>query len=197
MPFREHPPKNRLIFTSNVPTLSTVNVSNPKSEAGIGPPPRFALFHGTVVAGLLIWCAGFTIPSGLWDAGGSGVLTAAGLRYFYSFICHQNPDRSFHLMGRALAVCARCTGVYFGMLAAAVSFPFVAERFSGRSPWMAWLAIVLGINALENGLSLLHWVDNLILRAGAGLILGLWIAFCALTALYSQPFILMKHGEPT
>ena len=31
-----------------------------------------------------------------------------------SFICHQRPDRSFHLDGAQLAVCARCTGLYLG-----------------------------------------------------------------------------------
>ena len=31
-----------------------------------------------------------------------------------SLICHQRPDRSFHLAGAQLPVCARCTGLYVG-----------------------------------------------------------------------------------
>ena len=31
-----------------------------------------------------------------------------------SLVCHQRPDRSFHLDSRRFAVCARCTGLYAG-----------------------------------------------------------------------------------
>jgi uncharacterized membrane protein len=31
-----------------------------------------------------------------------------------SLICHQRPERSFHIAGVPLAVCARCTGLYSG-----------------------------------------------------------------------------------
>jgi uncharacterized membrane protein len=34
---------------------------------------------------------------------------------FGSFICHQLPERSFHLGGFQLPVCARCLGVYVGV----------------------------------------------------------------------------------
>jgi hypothetical protein len=37
------------------------------------------------------------------------VMYAAG-----SVICHQRPDRSFHLLGGQLPVCARCLGIYAG-----------------------------------------------------------------------------------
>ena len=40
-----------------------------------------------------------------------------------SYICHQRPERSFHLGGHRLPVCARCTGLYLAApigLAAAV-----------------------------------------------------------------------------
>ena len=31
-----------------------------------------------------------------------------------SFVCHQIPERSFHLSGVQFPVCARCTGLYLG-----------------------------------------------------------------------------------
>jgi uncharacterized membrane protein len=43
--------------------------------------------------------------------GGAG----AFLYGFGSYICHQLPDRSFHLAGFQLPVCARCTGIYAGL----------------------------------------------------------------------------------
>ena len=36
-----------------------------------------------------------------------------------SLICHQHPERSFFINGQQLAVCARCTGLYFGSAVAA------------------------------------------------------------------------------
>ena len=33
------------------------------------------------------------------------------------FVCHQRPERSFHIHGRQFAVCARCTGLYASALA--------------------------------------------------------------------------------
>jgi uncharacterized membrane protein len=31
-----------------------------------------------------------------------------------SFVCHQIPERSFHISGIQLPVCARCSGLYLG-----------------------------------------------------------------------------------
>lgn len=43
-----------------------------------------------------------------------------------SFICHQRPERSFHLAATPLPVCARCMGIYVG--AAIVAFAAMAVR---------------------------------------------------------------------
>jgi hypothetical protein len=38
-----------------------------------------------------------------------------------SIVCHQLPQRSFHLWGVQLPVCARCTGIYIGAALASVA----------------------------------------------------------------------------
>lgn len=43
---------------------------------------------------------------------------------FFSFLCHQLPERSLHIAGEPLAVCSRCFGVYFGMLFGFAIYPF-------------------------------------------------------------------------
>src|SRR5580692_775131 len=37
-----------------------------------------------------------------------------------SVLCHQRPERSFHLLGAQLPVCARCAGLYAGTAVAAI-----------------------------------------------------------------------------
>jgi uncharacterized membrane protein len=45
--------------------------------------------------------------------------TPAAFAYiFFSPVCHQIPERSFYLWGHPLAVCQRCSGIYFGLLLA-------------------------------------------------------------------------------
>jgi uncharacterized membrane protein len=39
---------------------------------------------------------------------------AAILHRGAALVCHQRPDRSFHLEGARLPVCARCSGLYAG-----------------------------------------------------------------------------------
>ena len=41
------------------------------------------------------------------------------------FGCHCREDRSFHIRGRRLPLCARCTGELAGILLCLVSAPFV------------------------------------------------------------------------
>lgn len=43
-----------------------------------------------------------------------GVPVAALTYAFGSLICHQRPERSFHLAAAQLPVCARCLGLYLG-----------------------------------------------------------------------------------
>jgi uncharacterized membrane protein len=48
-------------------------------------------------------------------------------------VCHQRPQRSFHLAGAQLPVCARCLGLYVGGLLGAISWVVVAGAGAQRS----------------------------------------------------------------
>src|SRR4030042_1569635 len=39
----------------------------------------------------------------------------SALNYFFSFLCSQDPLRSFAIEGRLLPFCQRCTGLYIGL----------------------------------------------------------------------------------
>ena len=53
-------------------------------------------------------------------------------RGVFGFLCHQNPARSFAPSGTALAICARCTGVYV-CFALALPMLTLARRLGGKA----------------------------------------------------------------
>lgn len=192
-----HPAKNQLIFTSNVITLIKMNRDLVHSGMAIRFSGRFAVIYTLIAAGLGLWCIGFIAAPRLIESGGVQSMTAIMLRYFYSFICHQNPDRSFHFMGHALAVCARCTGIYFGMLLGGLSFPVTGTWLHKNRAWIKWGCLAIAANLIEYAMSVLGIMESLFLRAGTGLILGFWIACFALMAIYSQTQMHIKWGDST
>lgn len=135
------------------------------------------------------------------------VLPAAAAAAIYgigSFICHQFPDRSFHLAGAQLPVCARCLGIYAGFSAAAVGhvIPRVHVR-AGRSPltassarWifaMAALPTVATVALEWSGL----WASTNLVRVVAGSTLGIGLALVVMSALATLHYSSCEPRRPT
>jgi len=57
-----------------------------------------------------------------------------------SLICHQRPERSFHLGSAQLPVCARCLGLYAGGAAGAIAWAMASRRV--RRVWPARSAVI-------------------------------------------------------
>jgi len=73
---------------------------------------------------------------------------ATFLYFFFSPVCHQIPERSFHLGGHTWAVCHRCAGIYFGLLLAAVmGNPFIGRRPANRRRWVLAAGTLLLLDA--------------------------------------------------
>ena len=96
-------------------------------------------------------------------------------------VCHQRPERSFHLWMTTLPVCARCTGIYFGAAAAALLLRdsrvrFGANRYGGRARLLFVLAFAPTALTLafewSTGAMPANWI-----RALAGLPLGAAVAW--------------------
>lgn len=63
-------------------------------------------------------------------------------------VCHQIPERTIHLAGQALPLCARCSGIYLGAM---LGFLFILTQGRGRSsilPPVRVLVVLLGFVAL-------------------------------------------------
>jgi len=64
---------------------------------------------------------------------------AASIYKTFSYVCHQIPERSFHIAGHQFAVCSRCTGLYSGFAIAALIYPLVRSLKRTRTPRRLWL----------------------------------------------------------
>ena len=74
---------------------------------------------------------------------------ASGIYKTFSFVCHQIPERSFHLAGHQFGVCSRCTGLYAGFAVAALVYPLARSlRRTGTPPirWLILATLPLGID---------------------------------------------------
>jgi uncharacterized membrane protein len=93
-------------------TTSTSSLARPYSRLTVG---TVALLAGVILG---VWLLG--TPSGL-----LGKADAVGYA-----ICHRIDVRSFHTHDRPLPLCARCTGIYLGVITGLV---FLVQRGRGRS----------------------------------------------------------------
>jgi uncharacterized membrane protein len=66
---------------------------------------------------------------------------ASAIYKTFSFVCHQIPERSFHLAGPQFAVCSRCTGLYAGFAVAALVYPLARPLQSTDTPSRIWLIL--------------------------------------------------------
>src|SRR5262245_8646685 len=87
------------------------------------------------------------IPLATFLAGQSSPKTTAGyglaavMYGIGSLVCHQRPERSVHLFGVQMPVCARCLGIYAGAAAAAALLWLLSDRRGealGHESAMSW-----------------------------------------------------------
>jgi uncharacterized membrane protein len=126
------------------------------------------------VFGLVILCYAFLTPL--------APLDKADL-VGYS-ICHQIPERSFHMDGHKLPLCARCTGTYLGIAVGFASLILLRRWRAGEmlSTWMIVIMVgfigLMGIDGLNSYLSLWGTLPTLYtpqnwLRAATGSLNGI------------------------
>lgn len=92
-----------------------------------------------------------------------------------SLVCHQLSARSFHVWGTQMPVCARCTGLYVGAAAAALTATRMS-RVVQRQVWDRARELLL-VGVTPTALTLIYeWLSGVTpgnwIRAAAGFPLG-------------------------
>ena len=100
------------------------------------------------------------------------------LYQMFSRVCHQIPERAFYLEGHPVAVCARCTGIYFGFTASVLVYPLVRSLHRGDAPARHWLLLAAVPALLDFALGFFGiWENTHWSRALTGALLGTVAAF--------------------
>ena len=121
-------------------TAVTANGRHPVS----GPRPLASAFFATVTwaiaATIALVIVAMIIAAPLAQADGHPAF-ASSIYKAFSFVCHQIPERSFHLAGHQFGVCSRCTGLYAGFAVAALIYPLARSLQRTDTPSPIWLIL--------------------------------------------------------
>ncbi|MBN1147584.1 MAG: DUF2085 domain-containing protein [Anaerolineales bacterium] len=141
---------------------------------------RFWLFVGK---GLVILAVGLLLVGWLLNtpAGLLGKTDAIGYA-----VCHRIDARTFHLGGRPMPLCARCSGMYLGAMLGLSYQAIFSRRRAGMPHWSVWAAFALmaggfGVDGINSYLHLFPGAPSLYepqnwLRLLAGTGMGLVMA---------------------
>ena len=119
-------------------------------------------------------------------------------------ICHQLPERSFHLAGFQLPVCARCLGIYAGA-AAAASIHVLAVVVANSAQWRrlspAAARRVFLVSALPTVVTVALewagvWSGTNVVRAIAGTALGVGGALVVMSAVATLHYTECLRRQP-
>ncbi|MFL6247679.1 MAG: DUF2085 domain-containing protein [Thermoanaerobaculia bacterium] len=99
-------------------------------------------------------------------------------RVLFRFMCHGRVERCLELFSTPMPICARCTGIYLGLIAGLLAFPFMRWLRERTMRVIAFIAIVpLGLDGVTQLLGFRESVNPLRVATGliAGMAFGLWI----------------------
>jgi uncharacterized membrane protein len=137
--------------------------------------------------GLALACAaglvGLIVAAPLLRAAGAWTAADAVYRGF-GLVCHQMGERSFHVEGAPLAVCARCFGLYAGAFVGVAVYPLVRSLMRRDLPARAWLLASAVPTTVDFALGFFGvWENTHASRFLTALPLGVALAFCAVPGL--------------
>lgn len=139
---------------------------------------RFArITYAVILSGTAGWCALILLAPVASSSAGFAAFGGA-LYAFFSPLCHQIDARSFHLFGGPLAVCGRCSAIYFGFLSGTIVYPFAADLLHRGRRGRMFLAVAAAPMLLDVVLEAagIHESSN-VMRALTGAWFGVLLPF--------------------
>ena len=119
---------------------------------------------------------------------------AAAIYQTFSFVCHQIPERSFHLAGHQFAVCSRCTGLYSGLAFATLLYPTVRSLKRPDTPRIFWLFLAAAPLAIDFSLGYFEvWHNTHLSRFATGTLLGAVAVFYILPGLIELSLSIQRY----
>jgi uncharacterized membrane protein len=148
---------------------------------------------------VLLWVAAVVFAPLAITSRVSAIARAAALVYATgSLVCHQRPDRSFHIHGHQLAVCARCTGLYVSALAGGVLALALGVTSISSSRARLWLGAAAVPTLLTVGLELAGFAyPSNTVRMLSALPLGAVAALLLMGVLHGAPSTSTEHPAPS
>ncbi len=102
---------------------------------------------------------------------------AAFIYLFFAPICHQHPERSFFFLGHTLAVCHRCTGIYFGLFLGLMSPRAISRLVSSPLVRRVWVIAAAAPMMLDVVLPYLGiWTNGAYSRVATGGLFGVMVS---------------------
>ena len=148
------------------------NLYVPQKTKSLGPAAVWLLL---LIGSLVFVFAIVGAPVAL--ARGSSV-TAFVVYDVFSHLCHQQPERSFFIAGQKFAVCARCTGIYFGFALGAFAYPVMRSLRRTDAPDRKWLSLAALPLAVDFALTFFGiWENTHTSRLLTGMLLGATAVF--------------------
>jgi uncharacterized membrane protein len=116
---------------------------------------------GLLLVASLSWAAALLAAPHAMTTDGSVKVAAAFTYLGAGYICHQRPERSFHLAGHQLPVCARCTGLYLAAPFGLVGVMLMRRRGKADDRAYRWWRVAIAAAAVPTVISVgLEWIGG-------------------------------------
>jgi uncharacterized membrane protein len=171
----------------------TANGRHPVS----GPTPlafaSYATITWAITATIALALVAMIVGAPLFQSTGHAPLASAIYKVF-SFVCHQIPERSFHLAGHQFAVCSRCTGLYIGFAVAVLIYPLARSLTRTDAPRRRWLILAAVPLLIDFSLTYFGlWSNTHLTRFSSGALLGAVAVFYVMPGLVELSSTIMRR----